>query len=281
MLQPELIDSVESLEWIARYLGSGYVLGKHYSRKLGSGLEFDQFRPYAQGDDLRALDWKMYAKTGKYFIRMSNVEVDNTLSIHIDNSLSMNYQENGNSKLQLAKILTATLSYIMVQQADRFAWESGHTCIAPARGKQHWRKSLNPLFHLKPDLTLESFQLLSPGIHLWITDLYLDMNVIKEMLSSLHESKREVVLFHLIGRKEEQLQFNANTKFIDLETNEALQVNVSTYAGEYKKKLNEHFAQVQRYCANQGIVMQKIYLDAPLADVLRSFVTHYNFIKST
>ncbi len=275
-----LIDSVHSLEWIARYMGKGLLIGKHKSRKLGTGMEFSQFRPYAQGDDLRLLDWKMYAKTGKFFIRLSTLEVDQELTIHIDNSPSMNYEEEGSSKLHIAKIITATLNYIMAQQSDKFSWESYSFVFPKGTGLQHWKRSLISLFESESANHNYEYSSSSKGIHLWITDLYMDLNDIKSTIKSFMGIKRELILFHLIGNKEENLEFDPNSKFIDLETNEEVQVDTKYYARQYKEQLGQHIYDVKRYCEDMGVLYEKVYMRSNIPGLLREFISRYNYLDT-
>ena len=84
-----MVESAQHLEWLSRKVSKHHIYGTHASRQVGQGLEFEQYRPYIQGDDLRQLDWKLYAKTGKYYIKQSPISAQDHLHIVIDNSPSM------------------------------------------------------------------------------------------------------------------------------------------------------------------------------------------------
>jgi len=277
----ENINSAATLEWKARNLAHGLNLGKHQSKKLGIGMEFDQFRNYVQGDDIRLLDWKMYAKTGQYFIRQSEVETNNSLLVSIDNSKSMDYTEAGYSKMDFAKIITATLSYIMARQADQFSWKSGDVSFPKSQGLKNWRRSLIALDRLKTAdvhnlIKADNKRSSESGLHLWITDLYLDQDDFDNFIASNYSPNRELIVFHLIGRDEENLNFDSNSKFIDLETGEALHVNAKQFADRYRKSLGQHIHQIKRSCQNKGIVYRKLYLQSELKNELRAFLLDYN-----
>ena len=275
------IDSAASLEWKSRSLAKGLNLGKHESKKLGVGMEFDQFRNYVQGDDIRLLDWKMYAKTGQYFIRQSAIETNHSLLVSIDNSKSMDYIEAGTSKMDLAKIITATLTYIMARQADHFSWQGGATSFAKSQGLKNWLRSLLVLNELSTD---DSTNLINPqktrtndsGIHLWITDLYLDKAAFDQFIANNYSPNRELIIFHLIGRREEKLDFDTNSKFIDLESGEEMHVNAKKFSERYRNALGQHIHQIKRTCQNKGIVYRKVYLQSDLQQELRSFLIDYN-----
>jgi len=276
------IDTATRLEWQARTYARGLRLGKHVSKKVGLGMEFNQFRSYVQGDDLRRLDWKMYAKTHDYFIRQSDVERNQQLQIIIDNSKSMDYQEKGTSKLDYAKLITATLTYIIAQQGDQFGWRSDDYTFVNSFGLHNWRRSLLDLDKLSSsnETSLPSGNAQN-GMLLWITDGYMEHQTIDKFLLTQNNPNQEIVLFHLVGRQEEELAFDANSKFVDLETGEELQVNAKQYADTYQANLGEHFHQIKRSCMNQGVVYRKIYLQDDFSQVLRNFLADYNHLTQS
>jgi len=281
-IDPGVLSSLTSLEWVARTLAKGLMIGKHHAKSTGSGLEFSQFRTYAQGDDLRLLDWKMYAKTGKYFIRQSTIDMNHRLTVHIDNSKSMDYRENGISKLDLSKIITAALTHVMAQQSDEFTWVTSGASFNKGQGIHHWKRSLISLYEVASGDT--SYEISDThnnnGIHLWITDLYEDLDHIKKSIQSLSGPNRELVILHLIGEKEEHLSFPKNTKFIELESGKSLQVDSTQYKKQYAAALGQHILEIKRYCEQQAIVYKKIRLQDDLTQVLRSFIQNYNYLSA-
>jgi len=271
------IQSASDLEWKARIFAKGLILGKHHSTKLGGGMEFTQYRNYVQGDDVRLLDWKMYAKSNQYFIRQSEIESNNKLQVTIDSSKSMDYSEAGVTKLEVAKVITATLSYIMAQQGDQFAWESGSSSFPNSTGLKNWRRSVLQLDRLLSEEEIIPKAIIPiDGVHLWISDLYLDEVDIEKFITSVSGKNAEIVIFHLIGKDEESLDFGNNSKFIDLESGEHLYVNAKKFIAKYKVALDEHLFQIKRLCTRKGIVYRKIYLQSDLKSEMQSFLTDYN-----
>ena len=120
LLKPEVLNSVTGLELIARIIVEGFMTGSNKSQAVGSGQEFSQYRSYEPGDDLRQLDWKMYARSERYFIKQAEIETNITVKFMIDASHSMAYTEDGFSKLQYAKVLTAALAFLARKQSDTF-----------------------------------------------------------------------------------------------------------------------------------------------------------------
>lgn len=273
-----IFDDVASLEWKARMLAQGLLLGSHRSQKLGSGMEFNQYRAYTQGDDLRLLDWKMYAKTGKYFVRQSNIESNQHLHVILDDSRSMDYREQGYSKFELAKLMTAALTYVIAQQQDNCSWQAGTQLLPKGHGLKHWRRSLLELSSLVTAHAenIKAVKNNYNGMQVWITDLYMDLDELDKYLDILNGPKRELVVMHIIGRDEEELSFSNNTKFIDLESGAEVQVNIKQFAQSYKDVLGDHVHKAKRLCAQKSAIYKKVYLDDDVAITLRNFIVDYN-----
>src|SRR5688500_13223707 len=109
LLKPEILNSISGLELIARIIVEGFMSGSNKSQTIGAGQEFSQYRSYEPGDDLRQLDWKMYARSERYFIKQAEIETNITVKLIADASHSMSYSEDKLSKPQYAKVLTAAL----------------------------------------------------------------------------------------------------------------------------------------------------------------------------
>lgn len=278
------IDSAQKLEWTARNLARGLNFGKHNSQKIGVGMEFNQYRNYVQGDDIRLLDWKMYAKTQQYYIRQADIETNNSLHIAIDNSTSMDYSEGEMSKIELGKILTATLSYVIAQQSDQFGWSSGGKEFPKSQGLKNWRRSILTLDQLTTNMQSNKIDKATmvnrnSGVHVWVTDLYASQQDIEDYIATHNNPQVEMILFHLIGKEEEQLNFKSNTKFIDLETGTEMQVNAVKYAKEYKDALGQHVLNIKRHCQSKHVVYRKIYLQSDIRKELSSFLRGYNSLS--
>jgi len=118
LLKPELIRSVSGLALIAKVLVDGYLSGLNHSRRVGPGMEFSQFRNYESGDDLRLLDWKMLARSGRYYIKQSEIETNIAVKFVLDASSSMLHAENTLSKMDHVRVLVATMAYLSQNQGD-------------------------------------------------------------------------------------------------------------------------------------------------------------------
>ena len=120
LLNPEILNSVSGMELIARVIVEGFMSGSNKSQSIGAGQEFSQYRSYEPGDDIRQLDWKIYARSERYYIKQADIETNITVKFMIDASSSMCYEEDKITKLQYAKVLTAALGYLARKQSDTF-----------------------------------------------------------------------------------------------------------------------------------------------------------------
>ena len=118
LLKPEIINSVSGLALIARVTVDGYLSGLNHSRRLGPGMEFSQYRGYEPGDDMRLLDWKMLARSGRYYIKQSEVETNVSVKFILDSSKSMQHEEDGITKMDYVRVLVASLAWLAQGQGD-------------------------------------------------------------------------------------------------------------------------------------------------------------------
>src|SRR6187549_2340961 len=117
LLKPSLLNSINGLELIARVIVEGFMSGSNKSQSVGAGQEFSQYRSYQPGDDLRQLDWKMFARSERYYIKEAEIETNITVKFMLDASRSMAYEEEGVSKFQYAKVMIAALAYLTRKQS--------------------------------------------------------------------------------------------------------------------------------------------------------------------
>jgi uncharacterized protein (DUF58 family) len=134
MLTPELLYALRNLPLAARQAAEGFLAGAHASRRHGAGMEFSQYRPYQPGDDLRRLDWRLAARSDRYYLRESEVDTSLVVNLVLDASASMNHRDdNGLTKLDYARLLLAALAYLAQKQGDAV----GLTLLSPG-GLQHF-----------------------------------------------------------------------------------------------------------------------------------------------
>src|SRR6185436_13922810 len=185
LLKPEILNTVSGLELVARVIVEGFMSGSNKSQSVGSGQEFSQYRSYQPGDDLRQLDWKMFARSERYYIKQAEIETNITVKFMLDASESMSYTENGMSKLQYAKIMTAALAYLARKQSDTFGLFTVNNkiikTVQPRFEQQQFIRFLNELVTLKSEGTWKKgsgleqlFDHRGKELIVFITDLYDD-----------------------------------------------------------------------------------------------------------
>jgi uncharacterized protein (DUF58 family) len=283
LLKPEVLNTVDGLELVARIIVEGFMSGSNPSQSIGIGYEFSQYRSYEPGDDLRLLDWKMYARSERYYIKQSEVETNITVKFIIDASHSMDYKEAGLSKLAFAKVMAAALAYVARKQSDTYGLltvNSKHVrAVEPRFEQQQFMRFLSELIGVKsegrwaPDKDVESAQRhVGKEIIVFITDLYDEDQDIIRFISRLKTSRNEVVLFHLIGRNEAEMEMEGVFTFEDLETGQRIKMDTLSQQGDYKKRVTEWLRQTRIWMLEKQIDYQLVYLDQPIESVLFQFL---------
>ncbi|UYZ62016.1 DUF58 domain-containing protein [Hymenobacter weizhouensis] len=284
LLKPEHLHALHNLPLAAKQAAEGLLHGAHLSRRRGAGLEFSQYRPYQPGDDLRRLDWRLAARSDRYYLRES--EVDTSLVVHLvlDATASMNHQDsNGLSKLDYARLLCAALAYVATQQGDAVAL----TVLHPA-GLHHLppradARQLPRLYH-----ALESIQAAGrfpdagtlapltarrqPALTVCVSDLYEEGQEMEQLFTRLRAASGEVLLLHVVARNELEFSYRGAVTFEDLETGRQLQLD----ADQQRRAWQQHMQQWLRTTAQQarthGFDYYQLTTSEPLTATLREFL---------
>lgn len=284
LLKPEVLNTVNGLEFFARVVVEGFMSGSNKSQSVGSGQEFSQYRSYQPGDDLRQLDWKMFARSERYYIKQAEIETNITVKFMIDASHSMAYSEDHMSKLQYAKVITAALAYLARKQSDTFglyAVNDQHIkVVQPRFEQQQFIRFLNELVLLKSEGTWNRSgglqQLLDhhgKEMIVFITDLYDEAEDLQRFISMLKTPRNEVIVFHLMGRHEADFDFNGSFTFEDLETGVKTKADTLIQQKDYAKKVKEWLQASRGWMLEKQIYYRLIYINDPVENVLRNFLT--------
>ncbi|MFK7953091.1 MAG: DUF58 domain-containing protein [Ekhidna sp.] len=273
-IDPEVLASIHDFDWAVRSLALGEQMGRKRSKRLGVGMEFSQYRPYSQGDDLRQLDWKMYARTDKFYIKQSEVETNVNVTFIIDNSRSMLYEEAGLSKLNLAKLLTGVLGFVAIENGDTICL-ADESSMKAGNDAKHWRRYLNKLQQLEitnsfSDPYIENRR--AKELFVFVSDLYDTDEDIPSFIKALKSPRNEVIVFHLLGEKEENLDFDSAIKVNDLESNESIQLNTVSLKESYQKSIAKWKEQLAHDFLINGIDYHSIHFTTPVADLVNAFL---------
>lgn len=282
ILKPEVINTIDGLELIARIIAEGYMSGGNKSSTVGTGQEFSQYRHYEPGDDLRQLDWKMYARSGRYFIKQAEIETNITVKFFIDSSNSMKHTEEGISKLEYSKVITAALAYIARKQGDSFGLYTindkaiGH--IEPRHEQQQFIRFLYHLINLKAEGKWQTkgieqlFNHHGKELVIFISDLYDDAEDLLKFVSRLKTIRNEVVVFHVLGKDEMTLGQKGSFAFRDLETNTIVKVDTQVQQKEYQETVRQWIKKIKLFLLEKSIHYFLVPMNDPFEQVLRNFI---------
>lgn len=279
-LRKDLFANIEEFDWLVKALALGEHLGKKSSKRLGAGLEFSQYRPYSQGDDLRQLDWKIYARTDKFYIKQSEIDTNISVTFIPDQSASMRYEENNWPKQSHSKLLIAVLAFLSAENGDKYGVSGIHNQdlgLIPHIGKKHWQRFLNHLITLE-----ESKEFSRPMIpkvqekELFVvfSDLYEKDHEWLTFIKALKTRRNEVIVFHIMGDQELSFNFTKTTLFRDLENNSEVKIDPAVMKEEYHLKLKQWIDKLREDFRNEGIDYTLINMADPIDQVINKFLWH-------
>ena len=229
-LQPETVAMLNSMALRARLVVEGYIIGQHRSPYHGFSVEFAEHRAYGSGDEIR----KLYGKTDRLYVKRYEEETNLRAHLILDTSRSMLYASGSVSKLNYANSLIAALSYLMINQQDaaglvRFS-DKIDSFIPPKSKPSHLNAILTQLddekagndTKIEPVLHEMADRIKKRGLVVLVSDLFDDPEQIMNGLKHFRHQKQEVIVFHILDRKELEFDFNTRTKFLDMETGEEI-----------------------------------------------------------
>ncbi len=284
LLKPEILNTVNGLELVARVIVEGFMSGSNKSQAVGAGQEFSQYKNYQAGDDLRQLDWKSFARTERYYIKQAEIETNITVKFIIDASQSMAYAEEAISKLQYAKVLTAALAYLARKQGDSIGLsivnENQIKILQPRFEQQQFVRFLYELINIKTAGTwnhsnqLEQlFDHHGKELIIFLTDLYDDKGDLLNFIARLKTPRNEVIVFQLIGKKERDLSYEGSFTFQDMETQVRTKVNTNTQKEDYVKRFNEWLEESRIWMLEKHVSCYPVNLLDEPDTILRNFLT--------
>ena len=275
-VDPATLMQLRSLEVRARHVVQGFMTGLNRSPYHGFSVEFTEYRQYTQGDDLRHLDWKLFARTDRYYIKRFEDETNLRCLLLLDSSKSMNFGSAGYTKFDYARTLAATFAYFLSMQRDAVGLATYATeiedFIPPRYRSGHLRRLLVSLekhaegtaTHLARPLEQIAERLNKRGMLVLISDLLAPLETLEQSLGSLSVRGQDVLVFHVLDPEELRFQFQAPEMFVDLETDRRLYVDPASIRKEYLSRFGEHLSAIQGICSRLGLVYQQLITDSPL-----------------
>jgi len=277
--------ALRDLELAARTVVDGFMLGAHVSHRSGAGLEFSQFRSYQPGDDLRRVDWKLYARSDRFFIRESESETSLTLRIVLDATASMAHQEAAGTTFDYARFLVASLALLAERQGDAVGLcalnDGSIEVIRPARHHQHFHRLLHQLEQLAPEGAWPEWRRVETalssdstrGVVVIISDFHQRGDEIRSAAQRLAAARHDVLVLHLTNRSELEFPWQGAVTFEEAETGRRMELDASQARSGYLQRLEESQRKLARDLEAEGIGYARIATDEPLDGALRRFLT--------
>ncbi|MGF1923896.1 MAG: DUF58 domain-containing protein [Bacteroidia bacterium] len=291
LLDPKTLMAIKDLHLSAKTTIDGFMSGNNKSTIKGPGLEFSQYRSYQPGDDLRTLDWKMFARSDRYYIRESEVETNISVRFLVDASASMNHSDGDFMKIEYARYLTACLAYLANLQGDAvglYVFKNAELFSMVAKQDyQHLARLFFQLEQLMPEGTFTKpvdYKAIFSGAQkrellVFITDLYQADNEIYALLDTLNTLRHEILIFHLISKNEMELDFQGYSSFEDLETGKTIEIDQSKARSDYKVKFKRYLEDTRMNMLDRRIYYRRLNTDQPLDEALSSFLKQRSKLK--
>jgi uncharacterized protein (DUF58 family) len=284
-LDPKVLAGLHNLELRARVVVEGFLAGLHKSPHRGFSVEFNDYRHYQRGDDMRHVDWRLYARSGKLYVKQYEDETNVRCVILLDTSASMAYTSGGMSKLDYGITLASALAYFIARQRDAVGLVTFDDEIReylPAKTRQlHLMRILRALSRVqagqktdvvKPLTDLAS-SLKKKSMVILISDMLDDEERIINTLTNLRAMGNDIITFHIMDDAELNFPFNEASEFIDMENSESYITSPAAIRKAYLKNINEFLAYCKKQCQTSGIDYCLMNTREPLDQALSSYIT--------
>lgn len=284
-LDPETAARVGNLELVARFIVEGFLIGLHKSPYHGFSSEFSSYRKYSKGDPFRFVDWKVYGRTDRFYVKQFEENTNAFGHVILDVSSSMDFGVSTVTKFTYARCLAAAFAYLMLKQGDAAGlamFSSRETVSIPARrGFLHLRRLLAELAAAKPDsgtdfdAGLGSVPERMPrrGIAVLISDMLDDPDRILDAIKGFRYRGHEVVAFRLLTPEEREFPYRDNFEFVDAETGEKLAAQGSYIRQAYIAALSAHTEKLKRGCSDMGADLVEMTTDAILSNAIAAYLS--------
>jgi len=284
-LQPDFVSTLKNLDFVARMIVEGFLVGLHKSPYHGFSVEFSEHRAYMQGDNLKDVDWKVFGKTEKYFIKQYEEETNLRSYIFLDTSNSMVYNSGENiSKLDYSVTLAAALSYLMIHQQDAVGLtlysEKIQKFLPPKSSRAYLQEILKNLAVVQASektntaasLSEGAEKLKRKGLVVIISDFFDEINSVLKALKHFSYKKNEVIVFQILDPMEKTFSFGKDAIFKDLETGDELTTQPYQIQKAYREAMKEFTGRIKAECLNSNIDYNLIETSDPYDKALFRYI---------
>ncbi len=284
-LDPRVLAGLDNLELRARVVVEGFISGLHKSPNRGFSVEFRDYRHYYPGDDMRHVDWRLYARSEKFYIKQYEDETNVRCYIVLDTSASMQYSSGAMSKLEYGRTLASALAYFIMRQRDAvglITFDDKVREFIPAKCRQpHLMHILRTLAKLEAGTHTDTVKPLSDlaahlgkkSIVILISDMIDDESRVVSALRNLRSMGNDVITFQLIDDAELNFPFSEASEFVDLENNESYITSPAAIRQAYLKNINEFLDYCRKQCQSSGVDYCLMNTSKPLDKALSSYMS--------
>jgi uncharacterized protein (DUF58 family) len=282
-VDPKILARVGNLELLARSVVDGFINGMHRAPFFGASIDFAEHRGYVPGDDIRRVDWRLYARTDRYYIKQYEADTNTNFTVLFDISKSMSFASQGVSKLEYGSYLAACLAYLAHRQRDRvgiITFDEDIVTHVPPSAK-HFDMVLHTLDRAKPErpghlsapLNKMAEHFKRRGILLLISDFYDEPDAILDAIKPLRYLGNDLIVFHVLDPQEINFEFDDASTFQDLESGEQVPVVPQSFRTEYRRLIQEHIDRLSTKFSEQRIDYALINTGEPLDRALFSYLS--------
>lgn len=284
LLDPKILARLSNIELVARTVVDGFLTGLHRSPIFGFSLEFAEYRPYTPGDDPRFIDWNVFSRTERTYLKRYLGETNTHLMLLLDASASMGFASNGVTKMEYARFLAASLSYLSIRQHDAAGLivfdEKVRDYRPPSTRPGHLLSLLHMLERAEPatgtnlDLPFDHFRQYTSlrGLVAVISDFYMDPDSVVKAIRPLAYQGQDMVFFHVLDPAELKPEFDRSILLEDMETGDQMEISPDFARREYIERMESHIKKLRSQ--TKGIGADYVLLDTsqPLDLALREYL---------
>jgi uncharacterized protein (DUF58 family) len=282
-VDPKILSRIGNLELMARNVVEGFINGLHRAPFFGASIDFAEHRGYVAGDDIRRVDWRLYARTDRYYVKQYEADTNTNLSVLFDISKSMSFGSRGISKLEYASFVAACLAYLAQRQRDRvgiITFDNDIVSHVPPSAK-HFNVVLQTLDRAKAvqpgnlvaPLTKMAEHFKRRGILVLISDFYEEPDAILEAIKPLKFLGNDLIVFHVFDPAELNFDYSDASSFEDLESGEQIPVVPQSLAEEYRALIRAHVETLTTRFAEHRIDYTLLNTSEPLDRALFSYLS--------
>ncbi|MBL8214331.1 MAG: DUF58 domain-containing protein [Bryobacterales bacterium] len=282
-LEPALLAGMSDITLVAKTVVDGFIAGLHRSPDFGFSQEFAEYRPYTPGDDLRYVDWNVFARTERAYLKRYRGETNTMVTVLLDASASMGFGSHSVKKIDYARYLAASISYLALNQRDACGMivfdDEIRQFVQPKSRQGQLARLLHAVENAEPgkrtdyDKPFFHFQQYQfrRGVAIIISDFYADPELIVKTIEPLRYRGNEVIMFHILDPEELHPKFREPVVLIDMETQDSLEVSPDYANTEYKQKIDAHIEKLGSKARGAGLDYHVVNTGQPLDESMRQY----------